>query len=63
MLLECWDARRYLLLKLFLDENIGLNILINSFDVKNVHIMARGASDEEIIRLAKDENRDNSYNG
>jgi len=48
-------------LKLLLDENIGLKVYYEleklGFDVKSVYVAARGASDEEVIRLAKDENR------
>ncbi|RLE62241.1 MAG: hypothetical protein DRJ38_09975 [Thermoprotei archaeon] len=49
------------MLKLLLDENIGLKVYYEleklGFDVKSVYVAARSASDEEVIRLAKDENR------
>jgi len=47
--------------KLLLNENIGLKIyheiLNRGYDVKSIMIEMRGASDEEVLRLAKRENR------
>ena len=58
--------------KLLLNENIGLKIyheLLNrGYDVKSIMIEMRGASDEEVLRLARREtimhqNIQKSFNG